>query len=349
MRCGFFGERMPSLAFFGRGFAAALFLILAAICCDSAMAQGLTSSVRALHIVTRDVAPEDVRARVRLAAGAGYNVLILTLADGVKFSSFPASLSTEAWSADALRGIVADARALGLDVVPEVKFLTHQELFLKAARADLMFNRVTSKPGHEQVQAIQRAHLDEVIRVIQPRAVHIGHDEVAGFSKASRKKWLESDEPTLPAELFEESVKWLHKELTTRGIEVWMWGDMLVAPDEFPGMYERHLHGLPPGYGKPLRDRLPKDIVICDWHYFDEQAEFPTVSVLRKEGFLVLGATWKRTETTRNFAAYAAAHGAQGMIATTWFHVQRKEWDVVDRIIRESGAIFAEHFPDKKN
>ena len=280
MRRGFASELIFGVGFVRR--VTAVLLLVATICGPTAMAQSLPDSVRALHIVARDVAPDDVRARIRLAADAGYNVLILALADGVQLSSFPAQLGANAWSIAALRDIVEDARARGVDVVPELKLLTHQELFFKAARPELMFNRVTSKPDNEQVRVIQRRHLEEVISVVQPRAVHIGHDEVAGFNKASRKKWLEKDEPTLPAELFEESVKWLHKELTSRGVEVWMWGDMLVAPEEFPGMFERHLHGLPPGYGKPLRDRLPKDIVICDWHYFDEQAEFPTVSVLRK-------------------------------------------------------------------
>lgn len=306
-------------------------------------------TLRVIHLPLYATKVDSVRARLDLAAENGFNVVILAFSDGVRFSTYPAKVRKDAWDVSDLQGVIAYAKKKGFLVVPEIKFTTHQEKFLKVGNADLMFNSVTANPISERVRAIQLAHINEVIEVVGAHAIHIGHDEVAGFSKASRKKWLESDEPTLPAELFEESVKWLHKELTTRGIEVWMWGDMLVAPDEFPGMYERHLHGLPPGYGKPLRDRLPKDIVICDWHYFDEQAEFPTVSVLRKEGFRVLGSTWKRTETTRNFAAYAAAHGAQGMIATTWFHVQRKEWDVVDRIIRESGAIFAEHFPDQKN
>lgn len=305
--------------------------------------------LRVIHLPIYSTSVESVRAKIDLAAENGFNVVVFALSDGVRFSTYPGKAREDAWDVSDLRRLVIYAKERGFAVVPEIKFTTHQEKFFKFQFSDLMFNSVTSNPVSDRVRAMQLAHISEIIEVLAPPAVHIGHDEVAGFNKASRKKWLKADEPTLPAELFEESVKWLHKELTSRGIEVWMWGDMLVAPEEFPGMFERHLHGLPPGYGKPLRDRLPKDIVICDWHYFDEQTDFPTVSVLRKEGFRVLGATWKRTETTRNFAAYAAAHGAQGMIATTWFHVQRREWDVVDRIIRESGAIFAEHFPDRTN
>lgn len=305
--------------------------------------------VRALHLVLRAVSVADAKARIDLAASAGYNVLVLALADGVAFEHVPGRVRDDAWTVSELLGVVEYARQRGLSVVPEIKFLTHQEKFFQDTHPELMFNTLTSDPRLEAVQALQRAYLDEVIGALQPRAVHIGHDELAGASKRTAAELRKQGHASLPADLFVHSVLSLHRDLSARGLEVWMWGDMLAAPEEFPEMAKPYFHGTLPGYGKSLRDRLPRDIVICDWRYVDEQTEFPTVTVLRQEGFHVLGATWKRAETTRNFAAYAAAHGAQGMIATTWFHVQRKEWEVVDQIIRESGAAFLANFPDRTN
>lgn len=37
----------------------------------------------------------------------------------------------------------------------------------------------------------------------------------------------------------------------------------------------------------------------------------------------------------------ALAHGAVGMIATTWFYVRQKEWYIVERIIRDSDEAFS--------
>lgn len=125
-----------------------------------------------------------------------------------------------------------------------------------------------------------------------------------------------------------------------------MWGDMLISPDEFQNMFDPDLHGTVGGYGKPLRDKLPRDIVICDWHYFDDQSDFPTLKVMQKEGFRVIGSSWKKEKTTRNFSRYAAQHGAKGMMATTWFHVQKNEWGIVDDIIKVSGEAFMRDFPD---
>ncbi|MFZ0257665.1 MAG: hypothetical protein WAN46_18950, partial [Gammaproteobacteria bacterium] len=111
-------------------------------------------------------------------------------------------------------------------------------------------------------------------------------------------------------------------------------------------MLAKHLHGTAPGYGKALRDKLPHDIVISDWHYFDNQKDFPSLTTMQKEGFRVIGVTWKKPKTIRNFSRYAAQHSAYGMMATTWFHVQRQEWDVVNQIISESGSAFSRAFAD---
>lgn len=308
--------------------------------------------IRALHMVLRNVTVEDARSRVDLAVASGFNTLVLALSDGVTFRSYPGKPFTDAWSVVDLQRVVAHARSRGLEVVPEIKFLTHQEKFLQGKYPELMFNARTANPQLETVQAIQRAYLDEVIGALHPRAIHIGHDEAAGHNL--RKKWLPGvrvgklpkDHSMLPADLFLKSVLGLHGYLKEKGVETWMWGDMLISPDEFPGMFERHLHGTVGGYGKPLRARLPRDIVICDWHYFDKQKDFPSLARMEQEGFRVIGATWKSENTIRNFSQYAAEHGAHGMMATTWFHVQRKEWDIVDGIIRMSGEAFLKDFPD---
>lgn len=119
-----------------------------------------------------------------------------------------------------------------------------------------------------------------------------------------------------------------------------MWGDMLIAPEEFPGMLDKHLHGTH-SYSS-LRNKIPKDIVICDWHYFDEQPDFPSASTFAKAGHRVLGAAWKKEKTIKNFSRYISTMSAnnEGMIATTWFHVQRREWDIVSDIIKNSGEAF---------
>jgi hypothetical protein len=68
----------------------------------------------------------------------------------------------------------AYARAHGLDVIPEVKLLTHQEQFFQKHHPGLMFNAVSYDPRKEGVYQVVFRLLDELIDALHPRAIHIG-------------------------------------------------------------------------------------------------------------------------------------------------------------------------------
>lgn len=114
---------------------------------------------------------------------------------------------------------------------------------------------------------------------------------------------------------------------------------MLISPEEFPSMLYKHLNGT--RVYSAIRKQLPKDIVICDWHYFDGQSEFPSAKTFAGEGHTVFGSTWSAEHTTRNFSRYIAAmpNGGDGMIATTWYS-QPKDRDIVQKIIKTSSEAF---------
>jgi hypothetical protein len=296
---------------------------------------------RIVHIVLRGPPLQAARAMVDTAKASGYNAIQFMLTDGVMLDNAPWAPNKSAWSKAQLLDWVAYARSRGLEVIPEVKLLTHQEKFFQAREPDLLFNAVTYDPRKEVVYQKVFPLLNEIIDSIRPIAIHIGHDEVVGWNKTHAKKMLNPGETPLPANLYLQDVLRIHAFLKSKGVATWMWGDMLFKPEEFPSMLARHLHGGLPGYGKPLRDQLPRDIVICDWHYFDQQKDFPTLSILQSEGFKVIGATWKNEKATRNFARYALSNRAHGMMATTWYNFHAKDADLVNWIVRSSGAIFS--------
>jgi hypothetical protein len=186
--------------------------------------------------------------------------------------------------------------------------------------------------------------IDELIAIIHPTRFHIGHDELAGYSAASAKKWLYPNGVALPAIKFLNDTIALHDYLAHKGITTWMWADMLMSPSEFPTMIASNFHGgLLADFGKVLRDQLPKDIVLCDWHYFDTATKgFPSIATLASEGFRMVVATWESPDA---FSNYAAAHGAKGMIATTWSYVQNHHWNTVETIMVNSGLAFNRTFP----
>jgi hypothetical protein len=307
--------------------------------------------IRAFHFILRAVPLDKAYWMADEAKKAGFNVIIVQITDGVKLEKAPWLPHNGAWSKEEFSKWVEYVRGIGMEFIPEIKFLTHQEKFFQRNNLDLMFNSRTYDPQKDEVYQKVFAIIDEIVELCHPKAFHIGHDEVAGFSPVSKEKWLNPDEKILPAELFYKDIMKIYNYLKNKGIETWMWGDMLISPDEFSGLPAESLkafHGTLPGYGKELRAKLPKDIVICDWHYNDDREDFPSLSIMQKEGFRVIGATWAKEKTIKNFSKYASKSKAYGMMATTWWHVQKRNWDVVEKIIKVSGQYFLNDFPDEK-
>ena len=302
------------------------------------------AGVRAFHFVLRRITTERAEWLLGELQQARFNTVQVVVTDGIRLESAPWRPLDDAWSAAEFAAFARSARSKGLTLVPELKLLTHQEKFFQGNHPALMFNRATYDPANPGTYDAVFAVIDEVLELVDPPALHIGHDEVAGHGQTSRDRWLQPGEPLLPAELFLDDVRRIHRYLAERGVETWMWADMLIAPGEFPAMLPRHLHGTPEGYGSALRRQLPRDITLCDWHYADRQPDFPSLSALERDGFRVIGAVWKRAATVENFTRYAAAHGAAGMMMTSWWHVQRQDWDTVQGLIRLGGRTFDEHF-----
>jgi len=102
---------------------------------------------------------------------------------------------------------------------------------------------------------------------------------------------------------------------------LWMWGD-------------RFLDGNVTGIGKweasqnetaPAVAQVPKDIVICDWHY--ERAE-PTAAYFAIQGFQVLPSPWRladvawdqldQIQALRKSSSEPTASRPLGMLQTSW-------------------------------
>jgi hypothetical protein len=294
-------------------------------------------ALRVLHLPLGELSLTDAKHWVDKAATAHFNAIVLMIWSGVKLSSSPWANTKYPWTPADLAEWAAYTKGKGLDVIIGVQLLSKQNFFFQETRPELMFNQYTYDPRKAEVQKVVFAVLDEVIDLVHPKAIHIGHDEVV--NPTDLQKWRGVDQKMLPAKLFLQDVLQIHAHLKKRGVETWMWGDMLISPDEVPDMNPANLNGITPGYGKLLRAKIPKDIVICDWHYQPSRG-FPSMDTFIREGFRVIGATWENQETIQSFSRYAKEHNAYGMMATVWYDALIDP-DKVERIIRQSGEAFA--------
>ena len=101
--------------------------------------------------------------------------------------------------------------------------------------------------------------IDELIEVFGAEAFHVGLDEVFDIGEESCPRCKGKDK----AELFARTVNILHDHLTEKGVDMMMWGDRLLDCKKLGmQMWEADRFGI-----HRAIDMIPKDIIICDWHY----------------------------------------------------------------------------------
>ena len=214
-----------------------------------------------------------------------------------------------------LRAEIAFARRYGLTVTPLVNSVGHMSwLFANGANLALAEDPQTpyaANVSNPQTDALLFRLDDEVLDTFGSQALHIGGDKVTlrgRYPHRSRAQY-----PTV-ADAYVAQVTRLHDHLRKRGVRAWLWSDMLLSPGD-----ARDAANAPsPAQAVQMRNRLPKDIVLTDWHY---QADDPFTSphLLRQAGFgPVIGATWAVPANITGFSHALAADRQRGLLQTTW-------------------------------
>ena len=133
----------------------AVLALLAVLPGNAAAAPSSGSSwepMRIMHFVLTGTVPlERAREYVNQAQAAGFTAVQVVLTDGVRLDHAPWKPVKGAWTKAEFLSWAAYARAHGLDVIPEVKLLTHQEQFFQKHYPGLMFNAVSYDPRKEGV------------------------------------------------------------------------------------------------------------------------------------------------------------------------------------------------------
>ena len=52
------------------------------------------------------------------------------------------------------------------------------------------------------------------------------------------------------------------------------------------------------------RDSIPKDIIICDWHY-SLPKKYPSIDLFLEKGFRVISSSYQDIEETNSFISYS--------------------------------------------
>jgi len=275
---------------------------------------------RGVHVVADADSPE-IHGRLieRVLSPLKFNRVIVQL-DHLKWERHPELWQPWSLDKEGAKRLLEIAQANGLELIPLLPTLSHCEYLFGAqggekpkVNADIAEDPESAYlycPNLEKTYRLVFDLLDEVLTLFRPRWVHIGHDEVTNQGRFGQCVRCQG---TPPYQLFAADVRRLYEFLKGRGVGTMMWGDMLLRPDEaFDAA-----HGGEPFNFWLARKLLPKDIVIVDWHY-QPAPSYPSVAVLQREGFSVIGATWRNFQNILGFTKAARSAGAWGMVQTTW-------------------------------
>ena len=221
----------------------------------------------------------------------GFNVLILEVDYGFEFKSRP-ELQCHGITKEQARKLSEVCRQNGIRLIPLFNCLGHQSwakntaaLLKKHPEFDETPHIPADNkgiycrewcPSHPDVNPVVFALLDELLDAFEADALHVGMDEVflIGNEKCPRCKGKDV------GELFAGVVNALHQHLVKeKGVEMLMWGDRLLDAGKFSyGTWEASKTG-----SHRAIERIPKDIIICDWHY-ERRADYPVGPLLPAAG-----------------------------------------------------------------
>jgi glycosyl hydrolase family 20 len=310
-------------------------IVLLAAAASLARAASPSPPIRGLHIAAPKA--DELALAVKFIQEAlpkeGVNVLVLEFNYGYRFSKRPEVAEPDALSRDDVKQLVAACRKAGVRLIPQINLLGHQSWAKNTAallRAHPEFDETPGKypqnegiycrsycPLHPQVHDVVFDLIDELADACEADAFHVGMDEVFLLGEDDCERCKGKDK----AELFAAETIILRDHLAKTNRTMWMWGDRL-------------LDGETTGIGKWEASAnqthaairlVPKDIMICDWHY---ERALPTAEHFAVEGFQVLACPWRRPDvalaqlqsirSVRAHATDAIAARMQGVLQTTW-------------------------------
>ncbi|MBK7106171.1 MAG: family 20 glycosylhydrolase [Ignavibacteriae bacterium] len=279
---------------------------------------------RAVHLLhyNSDKQLEALSKNIPKLTSMGINKIIFEIDYNFYFQSHSELRQTDSViTKEGAKNFTKVCRENGIEIIPQFQCVGHQswaeetyKLLEVYPEFDLTPNAFPNNKGlycrewdveNPKVYEIVFALLDEIIDAFDAKAMHVGMDEVfllgSEFSPSTKGKD--------PAKLFAKAVNDLHNYIVKeKGLEMLMWGDRLIDANKINyGEWESSANET-----SNAIDVIPKDIIICDWHYEDfndyknlNATEYLSIPMFIEKGFRVLPTSWRRVETMKDLMYYS--------------------------------------------
>jgi len=273
-------------------------------------------------------------------APRGVNTLLVLVDYNYQFESYPQLRDSNALSKADVRKMVDACKKNKIKIIPQINLLGHQSWENHTNKLLSEFPQFDETPHvkmpekyvwpnsdglycksycplHPDLHKVVFAVIDELCDAFQSEAFHAGMDEIfyLGDDKCPRCSGVDK------AELYAGEVNRIKNHLAEKNRELWIWGDRLIdGKSTGLGIWEASYN-----YTYRAIDMIPKDVVICDWHY--ERPDLTAVYFAMK-GFRVMTCPWRtpptaviQAEDMARFRKYATPEMKPryyGMMQTTW-------------------------------
>jgi hypothetical protein len=233
------------------------------------------------------------------------NTLVLRVDFNYQYESYPDMRDSTALSKADVKKLVDVCKKNRIRVIPQINLLGHQSWagttyallrkfpeFDETPHVKMPAQYAWPNPDglycksycplHPGVHPVVFALVDELMDAFQATAFHAGMDEVfyLGDDKCLRCSGVDK------AELFANEVRTIRDHLALKNRELWIWGDRLIdGKTTGMGIWEASFNNT-----HRAIDMIPKDIVICDWHY---ERPDQTAVYFAMKGLRVVTCPWR--------------------------------------------------------
>jgi hypothetical protein len=292
-----------------------------------------TGKVYALHLINHE-SDADLRLLgtcLPELERMGINLLILEVDYAFNFQSHPELRDViSPITKEGAQELARKCKEHGIRLVPEFQCLGHQSwegftssLLTQYPEFDLTPGAYPGNAGiycrewnplDSRLKKIVFELMDEIIEAFSADAFHVGMDEIFLITNrfATATKTMD------PAVVFADAIKDFHSHLVgKRGVEMMMWGDRLIEGRKYPQYDEKEASNIGTA---PAVDMIPKDIIICDWHY-RKMGAYPSIPMFLEKGFRVLPTSWKDIPASKALIQYSFGQNNPRMLGhlfTTW-------------------------------
>lgn len=273
-------------------------------------------------------------------APSGINTLILRVDYNYEFESRPELRQENALSKSEVKKLVETCKNNGIRLIPQFNLLGHQSWASRLNNLLKVYPEFDETPHvampeeykwpnedglycksycplHPEVHGVVFDLVDELVEVFETDAFHAGMDEVfyIGNDKCPRCSGRDK------AELFAGELTKISNHLAQSDTELWIWGDRLIdGKTTGIGMWEASMNNT-----HRAIDLIPKEIVICDWHY---EIAHPVAPMFAAKGFRIASCPWRKGAVAneqvdqmisfRSNSSEAMKSNFQGVIQTVW-------------------------------